>query len=262
MNGILAQFISIVSNGNNYLQKDKEWKDWDKNTTFQFCNLVDFYDFTNILIANNPNDWFKFLKREGCEKLRLSFQYSPEHPSRPDYKYAGFVGGGGLWLIESVYKKYSQFWSSKWIGRQPDSINNKIWSVTYRRQFKKFDTKNIQYDKLSLKTELYSLLYEVIGFSKKNDLKIWIDCFSKSLLIFESDFPNKKYYHTDLIVNENYNLFDSQLLFTAGSAFVFGGMGSWNDLGFKDKDDELLYEKLSGNLYDLIIKCILAVINK
>ena len=42
----------------------------------------------------------------------------------------------------------------------------------------------------------------------------------------------------------------AQLLGAAQSAWVFGGMGSWNDLGFEG-EDQALYDRLSEELYRL-----------
>jgi len=51
------------------------------------------------------------------------------------------------------------------------------------------------------------------------------------------------------------------LIFEAGYAWVFGGMGSWNDIGFQDEKDRQLYEDLSDKLYDLVIAALVAGIN-
>jgi hypothetical protein len=52
----------------------------------------------------------------------------------------------------------------------------------------------------------------------------------------------------------------AQLLSTVQAAWVFGGMGSWNDLGF-DGEDQKLYEHLSDELYQLLNAAIIAAVN-
>lgn len=42
-----------------------------------------------------------------------------------------------------------------------------------------------------------------------------------------------------------------QLLAAAQAAWVFGGMGSWNDLGF-DGNDQQEYNELSDKLFSLL----------
>jgi predicted butyrate kinase (DUF1464 family) len=49
-----------------------------------------------------------------------------------------------------------------------------------------------------------------------------------------------------------------QLVFSAGSAWVFGGMGSWNDVVFDKDEDNETYERLSEQLYTRINEAIIA----
>ncbi len=45
-----------------------------------------------------------------------------------------------------------------------------------------------------------------------------------------------------------------------GKLTVFGGMGSWNDIGFEG-DDQVLYDRLSEDLYRLLNVAIVAAAN-
>ncbi|GAB3914442.1 hypothetical protein GCM10011575_44990 [Microlunatus endophyticus] len=48
----------------------------------------------------------------------------------------------------------------------------------------------------------------------------------------------------------------------AGSrAWVFGGMGSWNDLGFPDEGVEQDYEQLSSTLFAAVLTAITTATN-
>lgn len=67
--------------------------------------------------------------------------------------------------------------------------------------------------------------------------------------------------HQDLLVIKNYSLKALQLLFAAGTAWVFGGMGSWNDMGFKEKEIQENYLRLSRQLYESLLQSILATSN-
>ena len=60
----------------------------------------------------------------------------------------------------------------------------------------------------------------------------------------------KKYYN---IFPENYSSVEyHQLINACQSAWVFGGMGSWNDMGFNDNEVHKQYEELSDELFNLI----------
>jgi hypothetical protein len=56
-------------------------------------------------------------------------------------------------------------------------------------------------------------------------------------------------------------LTSKQIIFSAGSAWVFGGMGSWNDLGFDSKEDNKTCERLSERFYSNINKAIIVGAN-
>ena len=132
MTGILAQTISLTSFGNEYLLNGKLNDFFPNHSAFEHCSTVQFIakkkenffsSKKETIVAENPEIWFELLKKENCKKLRLYFQSSKVD----DYKSAGFVGGGGDWLIEAVYKNHSDFWINKW---EPDREKN-AWKVNY-----------------------------------------------------------------------------------------------------------------------------------
>jgi hypothetical protein len=47
----------------------------------------------------------------------------------------------------------------------------------------------------------------------------------------------------------------------ASQAWVFGGMGSWNDLGFPDAADNDRYRAVTAGLYDAVLGAIAAAAN-
>ena len=51
------------------------------------------------------------------------------------------------------------------------------------------------------------------------------------------------------------------MLKAAMSAWVFGGMGSWNDMGFEDAVTQSKYESVSESLFNVINEAIEASTN-
>jgi hypothetical protein len=47
----------------------------------------------------------------------------------------------------------------------------------------------------------------------------------------------------------------------AHAAWVFGGMGSWNDLGFADPAAQREYEQISRDLFDAVMRACVACVN-
>jgi hypothetical protein len=48
---------------------------------------------------------------------------------------------------------------------------------------------------------------------------------------------------------------------TAMAAWVFGGMGSWNDLGFADGEAQREYEQISRDLLETVLRACIAAVN-
>jgi hypothetical protein len=267
----LAQIISLTSYGNDFLRTGHLPKDYfPKSTIFQHCNSVDFRDFKKALFsskpkesisAKNPVEWFNLLKKEGCAHLRLYYKKAENNEFGPEYNLAGFVGGAGTWLIETNFGSYSHYWQKRWQVTNKDAVDYKIWGVNYARTIEKFAPTNQQVDIEQTNKLFTGIIEAVINFCVEQKLNNWLETFEKARNILSDITPNKQYYHHDLIVIKNYTLFAQQLLFAAATAWVFGGMGWWNDMGFSDADVQRKYLLLSQQLYEQIIQAILATTN-
>jgi hypothetical protein len=269
MTGTLAQIVSLTSFGNEVLQSGILLNDYyPENSTLQFCNQVVFSEFhkktllsksKNVLKAKNPNEWFQYLLSSKCRKIRLYYQ--PSRNQLQDHKMAGFVGGGGAWIIETIYKNDSNLWWNSWSVTDQNTKDKKTWSVKYVCDVHKSKIIDKQDDMDVIRTLLESSLMDIEEFAFRNDLENWGNVFSKARKILNSDEPEHDFYHKDIIVRKNYPLPVRQILFSAGSAWVFGGMGSWNDMVFNKTDDSQNYERLSASLYSAINQAILATVN-
>ncbi|WDF55563.1 hypothetical protein [Mucilaginibacter sp. KACC 22063] len=272
MNGTLAQLIAIVSYGNEYLVNDNLASDfYDTNSTFQFCNRVQFWDtvlkksfFKKSVepgvVAGDPVKWFENLKQDGFKKLKLVYKPSDDQSFAKDYKLAGFVGGGGKWFIEAINSNNSStFWESDWQVTNQNASDRKIWTVNYLNRFTAESTGDIKDDVAEIQQTLKKVLSDIAEFAYKNELTNWGDWFTKAYDALNAGEPEKDFYHTDIIINKNYSLQARQVFFSSAKAWVFGGMGSWNDLGFSKPEDQTKYETLSDLLYQTIIRSIVAV---
>lgn len=270
MTGIVQQMITLVGYGNHYLNNGKLPSDFfPKNPAFRFCNTVSFIDLKenassassqNKPIAEDPVAWMNYLKNKGCQKLRLYFQYSGNQDF-PDYKSAGMVGGGGYWYIEANYGTVCDVWASRWeVTRQNDTDQN-IWSVSYGLLEDNQPPTDLPCNLNVIKEVTAERLSAIAAFASREKLDNYKEIFEKALSVLESSTPAENDNQKQMIPQENYSLLARQLLFSADTAWVFGGMGSWNDLYFKDKSIQQSYEELSYKLYDNICVNILSSIN-
>jgi len=148
MNGSVAQIVAIISYANSALEGNLDCHYTLENSTAIFCNSITFIDwvkktgltklfkgkaeYSGKLIASDFTEWITFLKNIKTKKLFL--HYIPSiNPQLSDRMSAGFVGGGGRWLIEAWKGDSSDFWEAKWEVSNQNAKDNRIWAVTYAR---------------------------------------------------------------------------------------------------------------------------------
>jgi hypothetical protein len=252
----LAQLIALVSHGNAFLHECYEAQDfYPSNSAFRFCNKVSFVrpgkqaDVEEPELAPTPNDWFAFLKRNDC--LRLSLEYSPtSDPMFPDHKLAGLVGGGGTWYMASSFSGHADYWLARWEVTDRNAPDKRIWTVTYGRVAEEEKLPALRTDDISsYENELVDVLKRIEAFALKHDLYSWAKSFRDGIEALAADEPPGLTYHKDLLPGDGYSIPARRLMAACCQAWVFGGMGSWNDLGFEDASENEEYERLSRELY-------------
>lgn len=270
MNGITAQLISLVSHGNEYLTSRQLPVDYyPANAAFRYCRLVDFWDIKKsflgnpkeVKIAATPLEWFPFIRKEGCTKLRLYYELLPQSNVGPPHKLAAFVGGGGTWLIEAMYKKDSDFWAPRWQATHPQDPDQLIWSVNYGRTSNHYASSNMRPDVHEKAAELHSNLVQIRDFAIEQNYPEWGSVFQQALDDLEGAAADPAAKFGDFLVAKNHTPEAIHLLQACSSAWVFGGMGSWNDLSFDTDAANARYDALSAALYQAVIQGALAAAN-
>lgn len=270
MKGSIAQIVALTVHGNLILQNglasgSDEFQ--RQNSTFRFCEFVNFIDgpaenlpHTEALYAADPQHWFERLKGEGVRGFRISYAPSVE-PNVPDRRLAGFVGGGGKWAIETRKLSSWDFWIPRWQIGKRDRKDNRIWRVSYLRVPGRMTLPKEDPDDLEqLKLELKQCLQQIAQFSRSQTLEGFAEAFESGVARLESPDPLADAYHTDIVPPGFLSLAANQLLSSAQAAWVFGGMGSWNDLGFEG-ETQARYDHLSEELYRLLNGAIAAAAN-
>jgi len=271
MTGSIAHIVGLAITGNDYLRNGKLPVDfYPGSKIFVYDNTVDFRELRKLIflsplrevvVSENPVEWFKYLKEDGCIRLRLYFQSSKDQSRAKDHQLAGMVGGGGLWLIEAMYGGYSNYWASRWQVGDQNAPDKRIWLVNYVRTAVKLASTNVQIEPGEVKDKLRQSLEEIAEFASRQKLTNWGKIFEDARLILESEQPEEGSYYKGQFPLGYYSLAARQVLFAADAAWVFGGMGSWNDLGFDDKEDNDLYNKLSEQLYADINRAFISAVN-
>ena len=276
MQGTIAQIVALTSWGNAALDETAHFDEtsfYPVNSTFVFCEYVKFVDLKRSgakweenAYASDPVSWLKRIKREGVCTLYL--RYGPSEVTKlgndtvTDRMLVGFVGGGGRWLVEAVKPSGSDYWEARWEVGDQHRKEQKIWQVTYGRIAVDAPSSRpvIEADASTVKAQLAANLSKIAEFGRAHDQGGFAKAFSAALAQLSAIHPLDGLYHTDLAPQNTLETTSAQLLAAAQAAWVFGGMGSWNDIWFEG-EDQVQYEELSEELYRLLNTAILVAAN-
>ena len=265
MNGELSQIIELVVVFNSG-QFDDIYSIGNGGKYYNPLSFIVFKKkflggYKEVQIGSNSKDWFVQLKGNGCQRINLV--YESDNSQAADHMLAGFVGGGGNWFLEAEYENHSDFWGAKWeVIPEKKRKNEIVWDITYaligpeRSKFK-HPTYNINTQKQALSSVLDRIakLTDV-----KEYLSNWGEIFRVAKAMLEAPISKENYlsYLEGYISNEDC----IKLLSARAKSSVFGGMGSWNDIGGFDKEeDNKLYDELSVKLYSELNRTFLTAVN-
>jgi len=257
----LAQMITLTSYGNAYLVNQSFTLDLNHSTT-DSCKKIDFIELISngepseeILLANNPNEWFEYLRTSNIINLKLHFP-----PTGGDRIDASIIGErGGRWIIEVNKGPLSDVWDVRW-NYDPSGDKARLWSVTYGLTSKNYNFPIINYPPLEYwYKQLIVEITKIKKFAVKHSLIQFIDIFQNALDCIVSDDPLSLIVHNDLVPPERYDLKAKQIFAACTKAWVVATV-NWNELSFKEKIKKE-YTKLSDDLYLKICRAIMVATN-
>lgn len=202
--------------------------------------------FSNkVVTAHATGDWLAALRKKGLTGITL---YA--NTKEDDINQLGFANGIRDITIGTGYQKDSAAWAKLWVFNQ-ESAN---WTVSYKEIPKQGGLPAIDIDDPTgpLRQTLTGISALAGRIACGHFQQVFLE--AGALLSKEMDmrsFPampeaNERLYHA------------------AAKAWVFGGMGSWNDSPpYMAKDKGLLeeYETLTADLYQRIMTAILYAVN-
>ena len=268
MNGPLTQFVALTCHANAFLRGRPVPPFFPGNSTCQFCDWVKFVKASKSLFgkptetpaAAHPDAWFEYLKAEHVVAVRLSS--TPQNrPGISDRMASAFVGGGGTWAMETIRPKgKSGIWLSRWAVWNQNAPERRIWRGDYG-QVSEIPSRAAADGNLeSAGTRLRSALTEIQAFSAERECGGFTACFARAIETLESGGAKRHGYHQDLIVDGSAPESAAGLLDACQSAWVFGGMGSWNDMGFEGSDQRE-YDRVSELLFTALNETIQTAAN-
>lgn len=167
---------------------------------------------------------------------------------------AGFANAG-RWGLVTTGGRTGEIWQATWTVGDRSVPDRRIWSVTY--QGASVDHLPPQRpDLVSARRNLTEALETARDFATRQQMETWPAWFERALA-GDPDIP----YHPDLLP-AGYTSEARQLAAMAVKAWVFGGMGSWNDVYLDDRDAAAEHAATSRNLDSALLRALLASVNR
>jgi hypothetical protein len=270
--GQLVQAVALTAWGNAALRGHPAYvpgRFLARNSSCRFCAAVRFIlrvsddpERRVLRHAPDPDAWFEHLLAEGVTRLRLHYVSSAPPDAPPadsDRMMAAFIGGGGRWLIEGVQPDRSDWWEAEWELVEPRPADDRIWRVTWGMPADVPAAADPSPDPEAVRARFATTLEAIAAFARAHAADNFARAFEEGRGYLTADDPPTM--DIDVFPPDTASPTARRLLAAAGAAWVFGGMGSWNDLDFDGADGER-YDRLSGDLYALINAAVVAAINE
>jgi hypothetical protein len=256
MHGSFAQQIAITTYGNAFLagMPGVAWQTfYPSNNTFTYCEFVRFVDRTPdksweqaTAYADDPLRWFERFADAGVSRLRLVCgQLNGERISR--------------WFIETTQADASDLWDCRWDVGDQARPDQRFWRVAYGRvAADQPPFPALQIDATELKDRFGAILVAIGEFARRHRLDMFAKPFASALAALNGKRSDWKGY--DLAPSSFLPPYAEDLLAAAQWAWVFGGMGSWNDMSFEG-DDSAEYARLTQELYAAVNEAVVVATN-
>lgn len=263
MQGSIVQSIGLVLAVNARRRGLDPGPFWPSASMFQFCRSVTFADDfwaggDPALVAGDPGRWLDVVSRSARGAWLHVTQRNDLHIS--DRESVGLVGGGPRWIIEIVGDRSSNFFEDSWQVVDPDAADDHIWAVEYRRILSGPPRAPApQRSVPRVADDLRASLARAMEFAGAH-LPGFAPAFQNALRSLEASGPSLGVYHDDLVPPGLLRPDARRLLGAAQRAWVFGAMGSWNDVAF---ERPLLaeHEEISDRLFSLVVEAAVVATN-
>lgn len=268
MLGTTAQLVALACHFNGRARGMPADAFFPSNSTCKFCEYIRFVRRRSgwsgkstswQTCASSPDAWLSREPKPGRSALILHQRI--DDPRISDRMSAGFVGGGGRWLLITTSGASSDAWEPASEVGNRDAADQRIWRVSYGLVAENSRIELPRTQPLDLlHASLRTSLEEILAFAERNQIEGFAGCFRKAITCLSAEDPFELVFHKDLAPAGLLDLPAKQMLAACQAAWVFGGMGSWNDMGFEG-EEQVVYERVSEKLFTQLNACICAGTN-
>lgn len=265
MDAAIAQVAAIVANGNAWLAGDLEaGARVEGGSTFQYVRAMRFERQAGgaapatLAVDADLGSWYRRLPDWGV--TALWFEPRPlAVPTAPPHILAAFTNGSRPSIVTEGAAR--DRWISTWsIDRAPTETDRRVWTVN---SIGRPDLANLarRPGVAEATANLEKIVRAARDLATRLDWTFWARWFDGALAAAAEAQPHTTYH--DDVLPPTAEL-DRRRLFTlAAKSYVFGGMGTWNDIGPPPEDDaaNAEYDRITPALYTAILEGIAAAVN-
>lgn len=267
MNGDLAQLVTLASHGNVYLASEgvapPELAGSNPMFTYSRVKFVrDPKPYGDImrgtLVAEGTAGWYAQLRELGARNIWLVRRGDPVPEDMARHALVAFAGGGD-WHLQVDYPDKSEAWAAAWeFVNGSENGRESYWNVTYAGVLIEGMPAVEKHDLGEMEARLRQALVEVERFARGNGEENWADVFKRALNNLDG---SERAQPGEMLPEEGYSREARMIVSAAAGAWVFGGMGSWNDIYFPDEQVRADYGRSSARLYDAVVASMVAATN-
>jgi hypothetical protein len=271
MNAGIAQLAALTAHGNCALagSAPAAHVDLAGNSTFRFVGELSFERPKSAIglrprsrtLGHSVVEWYASLRAEGVRRLFLTRTLSADAPHLEPRHAVAFAGGEQAGVVAVHPRGRTELWVPEWRVADPKAPDQRIWAVTYRgSEGPPLFPEIGGLSPASAAAALERVLKEVRDFAAHQGLSEWVPYFVRAeRLLLGADVEPP--YHPDLLPGTRYSTEARRLLNACIGAWVFGGMGSWNDTGPDDAEEIPHYEALSAELFEAVMNGLVSATN-
>lgn len=255
MQSSLVQMVALTCHGNAVLRGIEPRLPRQEGTVSVLSKPINFIDgrigamgeVETYTLASSAEEWIGGLKERGIRGLRL--RNHAQNQPLSDRLSDVFQGGGRQWKIEGLRNTGgSEFWLSRWDFLKRGALDGD-WKVTYGLcELAKTEPAGFRTLE-EIAADLRVALEEIKAFDEAQNCGFGKH-FVEALRDLDGPAVDAKFWKY-FCPRETLPQLAENLLEAAISAWVFGGMNSWNDMGF-DGEIGTEYERISDRLYSLL----------
>ena len=169
----------------------------------------------------------------------------------------GLVGGGPRWLIEPVYDDFSELWEGFDRLGDKNAPDKKIWMSAYVLLGEAEAPARVEANVQAASAALRAALVDIEALARRLEQTSFAEAFVGARAALDGETTGVA---LDFLQHADLEPDATRLLFAIGRGWVFGAMGSWNDLAV-EPSLKAAYDATSEALFRALNAGVLAVAN-